>query len=130
MSLINIKNERKLFDSSIVLITAVSAYLTGYLQTLELGPILVAVTLPNIFLIGLTFVHLVIRKGRKFDDLAHKPTYELLKALVFGSGVFTAYNSGISATESFLPQNLIMSLLALILTGCMIYLMAYRPNKN
>ena len=108
---------------------ALSSYLIGYIQVLDLGAITPALTLPNLFLLGMAFIHLVFRKGRKFDENAHDPSKEILKAAVLAITAYTAYSAGISATENLMPQNMLMTLLAVISTATAAYTTAYRPNK-
>ena len=129
MAPINIRTERKILDSGVVMAAAVASYLTGYIQVLELGAITPALTLPNLFLLGMAFIHLVFRKGRKFDENAHDPFKEILKAFTLILTAYTAYSAGISATENLMPQNTLMLLLALVSTAAAVYITAYRPNK-
>lgn len=129
MAPVNIRTERKILDSGVVLAAAVASYLTGYIQVLDLGAITPALTLPNVFLMGMAFIHLVFRKGRKFDENAHDPLKELLKALTLIVTAYTAYTAGISATENLMPQNTVMLLLAVTSTSAAVYITAYRPNE-
>jgi hypothetical protein len=125
-----IKNKRKILDSGVLVVAAVCAYLTGYFQVLELGAVAVTLMLPNIFLIGLAFLHLVIRKGRKFDRREHQLSYEGLKTIIFAGFTYTAYRSGLSATQnSLLPQDMGMATISLLFIISGLYMMSYRANK-
>jgi hypothetical protein len=129
VSLFDIKNERKVFDSVVLLVAAISAYLTGYFQVLDMGAVTVTLMMPNVFLIGLAFLHLVFRKGRKFDRKEHRLSYEGLKTLVFAGMAYTSYQSGLSTTQnSFFPGNIGMAFVSVIFIASGIYLMAYRAN--
>ena len=130
MSLTNIKNERKLIDGIVVLIAASSAYFSGFIQTLDLGPVSITILLPVSFIVFLAFMHLVLRRSRKFDEREHKIAYELIKGLTFTGTVLLSYRTGLSATKTFIPQNTVSSVATIIFLGASMYLMAYRANKN
>jgi preprotein translocase subunit YajC len=113
-----------------VLVAAVSAFLTGHFQVLDLGSITATITLPSLFLLGLTFFHLVVRRGRKFNQNKHEMIYEAFKALIFTGLAYSFFRSGVSTTQnSLVPQNIFGSFLSVFFLCLALYLMAYRPNR-
>lgn len=130
MSLVNIKNERKVIDSFVVLVFAVSSYSAGFIQTLEIGAVKSTAYLPVGFILFLTFMHLVLRKSRKFDEREHNTGYEAVKSLVFAGTVLFSFRTGKSAIETLVPQDMISGGLAFIFLIFSLYLMAYNANKN
>jgi hypothetical protein len=130
MELLGIKDERKLIDSLVVLVAATSAFLTGHFQVLDLGSITATIMLPSLFLLGLTFFHLVVRRGRKFDRTEHNLIYEGVKTVVFTGMAYSFFRSGVSTTQnSLVPQNIYGSILSVFFLGLTLYLMAYRANR-
>lgn len=130
MSLVNIKNERKVIDSFVVLVVAASSYFAGFIQTLDIGAVKSTSYLPVGFILFLTFMHLVLRKSRKFDENEHNTSYELVKSSVFAGTVLFSFRTGKSAIEALMPQDIISGALAIIFLVVSLYLMAYRANKN
>ncbi|MFB6116433.1 MAG: hypothetical protein ABEK10_02865 [Candidatus Nanosalina sp.] len=130
MEFLGIKNERKIIDGLVVLIAFSSSYFGGFLQTLELGAVSVAVLMPVGFILLLCFMHLVLRKSRKFDETEHNPLYIILKGISFAGMTLTAYRTGISTTNNFIPGNRLMTGLAAVFFILSLYLMAYRANRN
>lgn len=130
MSLVNIKNERKLIDGFIVLVVAASSYSAGFIQTLDIGAVKSTAYLPVGFILFLTFMHLVLRKSRKFDEREHDAKYEILKTFVFVATVIFSFRTGKSATETLMPQNIVSVGISIVFLAISLYLLAYRANKN
>lgn len=129
MSIVNIRNERKIIDGLVVLGAASSAYFGGFIQTQDLGPVSISILLPVGFIVFLTFMHLVLRKSRKFEEREHRIAYEILKGTVFTGLVLFSYRAGLSV-ENMVPQDVIPSTAAGLFLAAAMYLMAYRANKN
>ncbi len=129
MTLTNIKNERKFIDSLVIIAASSSAYFGGFIQSLNLGPVSISILLPVGVIVFLAFMHVVLRKSRKFDEREHQIAYEILKGVVFTGLIIFSYRSGLSAVE-LIPQSLISSVSTLLFLTVAIYLMAYRSNKN
>lgn len=127
--MVNIKTERKILDGIAVLIAFISAYAAGFIQVMNFGALSVPLMMPALFVILIVFMHLVIRKSRKFDKSEHRPLYEALKAFVFTGMVYTSYRTGLSVQDSLVPENIVMFGLASIFAVFSIFLMAYRANK-
>lgn len=130
MGFLGIKNERKIIDGLIVSVAFSSAYFGGFLQTLGLGAVSTAVLMPVGFILLLCFMHLVLRRSRKFDESEHNPVYIALKALVFTGMILSSYRAGISTMENLMPSNTVMLGSSLLLVVLSLYLMAYRANRN
>lgn len=130
MSLINIKNERKVIDGFIVLVVTASSYSAGFIQTLNLGAVSSIVYIPVGFILFLTFMHLVLRKSRKFDEREHKNTYELVKSVIFAGTVLFSFRTGKSTVENIIPTDMISAGLAIVFLSVCLYFMAYRANMN
>lgn len=127
--MVNIKTERKILDGIAVLIAFISAYAAGFIHVMNFGALSFPLMMPALFVILIVFMHLVIRKSRKFDKSEHRPLYEALKAFVFTGMVYTSYRTGLSVQDSLVPENIVMFGLASIFAVFSIFLMAYRANK-
>lgn len=125
----DIKKERMILDTAIVSVAFILAYLTGYFQSMNLGAATAAILLPNILLLGLIYVHLVLRKGRRYDESEHRKSYEFFKTGVFLALLISSYTAGLSTDGSFLPQNSVSATASLISAALNLYILAYRPNK-
>jgi hypothetical protein len=126
MSLLDVKNRRKIFDAMIIGVSSASAYLIGFFQNLEMGAMTFALVLPCLFLIVLGFAHLVLRSGRKFDETVHDLRYQAVDTALFLSTMGSSYYTSISGIQSLptLPSAAFAFFLLISL-----YLMAYRPNR-
>jgi hypothetical protein len=127
--LLGLKQRRILIDSSIATVILLSSYLIGYFISMDFGASTFSLILPNLLLILLAYLHLVLRKGRKYDESEHRKSYEVLKTVVFAVLIYSSYTAGLSTNGSFMPQNIYATSTAVIFTGATFYLMAYRPNN-
>lgn len=127
---LGIKNERKIIDGLIVFVAVSSSYFGGFLQTLGLGAVSSALLMPVGFILLLCFMHLVLRRSRKFDENEHNPFYVLVKGTVFTGLILTSYRSGLSTMENLMPSNRVMMTLTMFFLVFSFYLMAYRANRN
>lgn len=129
MSLLNIKFERKIIDGIVFLSSLFLAFVVGFFGTLPIGNLATALTLPSIFLLLVIYLHLVIRKGRSYDETAHKVTIILLKSFIYLLNAYVFYNWGSLGQNHFLDIGLqyIAQLTISAIIGT--YLLVYRPNK-
>ncbi|WP_414837317.1 hypothetical protein ACK3SF_03560 [Candidatus Nanosalina sp. VS9-1] len=126
--MIGLKQRRMLIDSLIATVVLLSSYLVGYFQSMDLGSLTFALILPNFLLIALAYLHLVLRKGRRYDESEHRNSYEALKTAVFLVLIYSSYTAGLSTNGGLAPQNIVSTSVALVFTAFTLYLMAYRPN--
>ena len=126
---LDIKKERMIVDTVVVAVVFLISYLLGYFQSLDLGAVTVPLMLPNIFLLILTYLHIVLRRGRRYDTYEHKNTYELLKTVLFMALMASSYFSGLSTDGSLAPQNLAVTFFATLVAVLNTYVMAYRANR-
>lgn len=130
MAFLGIRNERKIVDGLVVMVAASSAYFGGFLQTIGLGPVSAPMLLPVVFLLALCFMHLVLRKSRKFDEHEHSPGYVILKTFIFTGMTVFSYRAGLSTMANLAPSDTISAALTVFLMLLNLYVMAYRANLN
>lgn len=126
---LDIKKERMAVDTAVVAVVFLISYLLGYFQSLDLGAVTVPLMLPNIFLLILAYLHIVLRRGRRYDTYEHRNKYELLKTGLFIALLISSYFSGLSTDGSLIPQNLAAMFFTTAAAVLNTYVMAYRANK-
>ena len=126
---LDIKEERMAVDTAVVAVVFLVSYLLGYFQSLDLGAVTLPLILPNIILLILAYLHIVLRRGRRYDTYEHKNTYELLKTGLFIALIASSYFSGLSTDGSLTPQNLAVTFFATLVAVLNTYVMAYRANR-
>lgn len=125
---LSIKIQRIVADTAVVLTVFISSFLTGVFRSMDFGGLTTALVLPNILLLLLAFMHLVLRKGRKYDESAHRNVRELFKTGLFAGFALSVYMAGTSAV-GITPQSIIFTALSVILLALNIYYLAYRPHR-
>ncbi|MFB6242425.1 MAG: hypothetical protein ABEJ36_06525 [Candidatus Nanosalina sp.] len=128
MEFLGIDEERALIDGVAVCIAAFAAFMTGFLSVYGFGGVTPILILPNVFLIGIIFFHLVVRKGRRFDESMHSFSQKLFNAIGYGFMSYTSYITGLSATRYFIPTNLFLAGVSLAIIAFDLYLLSYRVH--
>ena len=116
------KTTRKIIDSLVVGLILASSYLTGFLVQLDIGLMKGVLILPGLLVLLITYTHLVLRKGRKYDNFAHSLTYELEKTLLFVTLAALSYTYSVTDADLFLASTAVISIVSL-------YVFAYRPHR-
>lgn len=129
MGLAGFETKRRIFDTIVVLVSASSAYIAGFIRSMDIGSISTAVSLPILFIISMCFMHLVLRRGRELDKGEHALNYEVVKAVSFILMLVLSYRAGVTAEQITAGLTSIVSYAALLSTGLNVYLMAYRANN-
>lgn len=113
---------RRLIDALVVSLIPGSSYLIGFLIQLELGLMTPILVLPGVMVLIIAYLHLVLRKGRKYDGFEHSLEYELQKTLIFVSLSSLTYIYSLNHNSIFLASTVAATIVSL-------YVFAYRPHK-
>lgn len=116
------KTKRRIIDSLVIGLILASSYLTGFLIQLDIGLMKGVLILPGVLVLLIAYTHLVLRKGRKYDNFAHSLPYELEKTLIFVALMALSYTYSITHADLFLASTALTVLLSL-------YVFAYRPHS-
>lgn len=122
MEIISYRNLRTVVDFLAVIGVGFASFMVGFIRQAGLGPMSIGLNLPVFLLILISYVHLVLRRGRNFDESEHSITYEIIKTFVFVSLVLTSYLISMS-TEIIIMAGLTMSAIASM------YVFVYRPHR-
>ena len=116
------QTRRTVIDALVVFLIPASSYLTGFLMQLDLGLMTPVLILPGVFVLLITYLHLVLRKGRKYDNFEHSLKYELEKTAIFVSLASLTYTFSVTGSNIYLAATAVFLLFSL-------YVFAYRPHS-